>query len=289
MGFTHLPTILKTRRRALFAVWGGVTLVTLALSLALPREYVATAEMLVEPGRGDTLATRADIVTSERVGSRAVAALELAGQPGWTERWRRASGGQGDADRWIASQLRKDVKVGATPESNVLRISVAADEPRFAADYANALARAYLDTDRELSAEQARQSALWFDAHADQLRSQLQARRDEPGARPRETDAGPAYALALAHLAGSRLEGAPHKGSATLLSAAVAPTEATGPRPLRNLALAIVIGGLCGVAVTLVRERLDRRIRGTDDLAAALGAPVLARVDGGAAPAPQQP
>ena len=30
MGFTHLPTILKTRRRALFAVWGGVTLVTLA-------------------------------------------------------------------------------------------------------------------------------------------------------------------------------------------------------------------------------------------------------------------
>ena len=53
--------------------------------------------------------------------------------------------------------------------------------------------------------------------------------------------------------------------------------------------LAIVIGGLCGVAVTLVRERLDRRIRGADDLAAALGAPVLARVDGGAAPAPQQP
>ena len=34
-----------------------------------------------------------------------------------------------------------------------------------------------------------------------------------------------------------------------------------------------LIGGLCGVAVTLVRERLDRRIRGADDLAAALAAP----------------
>lgn len=303
MGFTQVLAVLKSRRRALFAVWGGVVLLALVVSLVLPRQYLASAEVVVEPRGGDQLAsqpgssgttpgflaTQADIIASERVGARAVAALKLAADPRWAGRWQKASSGQGDANRWIAGRLKKNVKVSPSHESNVLTLTVTADDPRFAADYANALARAYLDTDRELSAEQARQSALWFDAHADQLRSQLQARRDEPGARPRETDAGPAYALALAHLAGSRLEGAPHKGSATLLSAAVAPTEATGPRPLRNLALAIVIGGLCGVAVTLVRERLDRRIRGADDLAAALGAPVLARVDGGAAPAPQQP
>lgn len=429
MGFTHLPTILKTRRRALFAVWGGVTLVTLALSLALPREYVATAEMLVEPGRGDTLATRADIVTSERVGSRAVAALELAGQPGWTERWRRASGGQGDADRWIASQLRKDVKVGATPESNVLRISVAADEPRFAADYANALARAYLETDLELRVEPARQSAVWFDEHTRQLRGELegaqarlaefqranglvgddkldlesarlaelstqltaaqaqtseassrqrqgggmndvtaspliqalkvdlarqeaklielagylgenhpqyqrvkgevdslrarlraesgqvaavvgtnsrinQARegdirarldaqkqrvlelkrqRDEMGVLLREVDsAQKAYDLVLARLTQTSLESKSRQGNVALLSSAVAPTEAASPRPLLNLGLALVIGGLLGVAVAIVRELFDRRIRGADDLAEALGAPVLAEIGSGA-------
>ena len=292
MGFTHLPIVLKTRHRALLAVWAGVTLLALLSSLLLPREYLATAEVLVEPGSGDTLATRADIVASERVGGRAVAALELASQPGWTERWRRASGGQGDAERWIAGHLKKTVKVDASPDSNVLRIVVAADEPRFAADYANALARAYLETDQALRAEQARQSALWFDARTSALRSQLEdsrarmgARRDEPDARLREADAQQTYALA--RLAANGLEGDARPGSAALLSAAAVPTEAAGPKPLLSLALAVVIGGLSGVTVTLVRERLDRRIREPGDLADALGAPMLARVGSGAADAPQ--
>lgn len=295
MGFTHLPTILKTRRRTLLAVWGGVTLLALLFSLLLPREYLATVEVLVTPGAGDTLATCADIVASERVGGRAVAALALASQPGWAERWRQASGGQGDADRWIASQLRKTVEVGASPGSNVLRITVAADEPRFAAAYANALARAYLETDLELRAEQARQSAVWFNAHTSLLRSPLEdgrppeAKRDEPGTRLREVEgAQQAYALALARLTGNSLEGASRPGSAALLSSAVVPIEAAGPKLLLSLALAIVIGGLSGVVTTLVQERLDRRIRGTDELAEALGAPVLARVGSGAADAPQR-
>lgn len=188
MGFTQVLAVLKSRRRALFAVWGGVVLLALVVSLVLPRQYLASAEVVVEPRGGDQLAsqpgssgttpgflaTQADIIASERVGARAVAALKLAADPRWAGRWQKASGGQGDANRWIAGRLKKNVKVSPSHESNVLTLTVTADDPRFAADYANALARAYLETDLELRVEPARQSAVWFDEHTRQLRGELE-------------------------------------------------------------------------------------------------------------------
>ena len=157
MGIAQLLAVLKARRRGLFVVWGGVVLLALVVSLALPRQYTASTEVLVEargsdplvvqPGHGATtpgfLATQADIMASERVGARAVAALKLGASPRWFERWQKASGGQGDLDRWIAGRLKKGVKVNPSHESNVLTVTVTADDPRFAADYANALAGSY--------------------------------------------------------------------------------------------------------------------------------------------------
>lgn len=438
MGFTQLIAVLKARRGALLAVWGGVVLLALLLSLVLPRQYMASAEVVVEPRGGDPLvgqpghgttpgflATQADIIASERVGARAVAALKLAAQPRWAERWQKASGGKGDANRWIAGRLKKNVKVSPSHESNVLTLTVTADDPRFAADYANALAHAYLETDLELRVEPARQSAAWFDEHTRQLRGNLenaqarlaefqranglvgddkldlesarltelstqltaaqaqtseassrqrqgggtsdvtaspliqalkvdlarqeaklielagylgenhpqyqrvkseveslrarlraesgqvaavvgtnsrinQARegeirarldaqkqrvlelkrqRDEMGVLLREVDsAQKAYDLVMARLTQTSLESKSRQGNVALLSAAEAPTEAASPKLLLNLGLGLVIGGLLGVAVAIVRELLDRRIRGAGDLAEALGAPVLAEI-----------
>ena len=170
MGFSQLLAVLQARRRSLYLVWGGVVLLALLVSLILPRQYTATADVVVEargtdplvghPGSGATtpgfLATQADIIASDRVGARAVAALKVATQPRWTERWQKASGGQGDVDRWIAGRLKKGVKVSPSHESNVLTITVTAEDPKFAADYANALARAYTEIDLELKVEPAR-------------------------------------------------------------------------------------------------------------------------------------
>ena len=52
MGFTQLIAVLKARRGALLAVWGGVVLLALLLSLLLPRQYLASAEVVVEPRGG---------------------------------------------------------------------------------------------------------------------------------------------------------------------------------------------------------------------------------------------
>ena len=91
MGIAQLLAVLKARRKELFAVWGSVVLLALVVSLVLPRQYMASAEVVVEarsgdplvvqPGQGVTtpgfLATQADIMASERVGAKAVAARAL--------------------------------------------------------------------------------------------------------------------------------------------------------------------------------------------------------------------
>jgi chain length determinant protein EpsF len=443
MGFSQLLAVLRARSKSLYLVWGGVVLLALVVSLFLPRQYMATADVVVEargtdplvghPGSSATtpgfLATQADIIASDRVGARAVAALKVATMPRWAERWQKASGGQGDVDRWIAGRLKKGVKVSPSHESNVLTITVTADDPKFAADYANALALAYTETDLELKVEPARQSAVWFDEHTKSLRTNLeqaqvrlsefqsahglvgdekldlesarltelstqftaaqglstetssrqregggmnevasnpliqalkvdlsrqeaklielsgylgenhpqyqrvkgeveslrsrlrtesgqvaavvgtnsrinQARegdiksrleaqkqrvlalkqqRDEMGVLQREVDsAQKAYDLVMTRLTQTTLESKSRQGNVALLSSAVPPTEAASPKLLLNVGLAVFIGGLLGVAVVIVHELLDRRIRSASDLGDALGAPMLVEIGSGA-------
>ena len=439
MGITQLLAVLRARRRELFMVWGGVVLLALVVSLVLPRQYVASSEVVVEarggdplvvhPGSGGStpgfLATQADIMASERVGDKAVAALKVAQMPRWAEKWQKASGGQGDADRWIAGRLKKFVKVSPSHESNVLTVTFTGDDPKFAADYANALAKAYVETDLELKIEPAKQSAAWFDEHTKALRAnletaqarlsefqrshglvgdekldlesarltelstqytaiqaqstettsrqrqggsanevtasplvqalkvdlarqeaklselsgylgenhpqyqrvkgeveslrarlraesgnvaavvgtntrinqaregdvksrleaqkqrvlQLKQQRDEMGVLQREVDsAQKAYDLVMARLTQTSLESKSRQGNVAVLSVAVPPTEAASPKLLLNLGLAIVIGALLGMAVSIVRELFDRRIRSAADLDDAIGAPLLAEI-----------
>ena len=58
MGFTQVLAVLKSRRRALFAVWGGVVLLALLLSVMIHRQYLASAAVVVEPRGGDQLASQ---------------------------------------------------------------------------------------------------------------------------------------------------------------------------------------------------------------------------------------
>jgi chain length determinant protein EpsF len=439
MGFTQILAVLIARRKALLYVWGGVVLLALVVSLVLPKQYTASAEVVVEArgsdplaaqiGSGATtpgfLATQADIIASERVGARAVKTLKLTEYGRWLERWQKASGGQGDAARWIAGRLKKGVKVSPSHESNVLTITVTGDGADFAADYANALAQAYVDTDLELKIEPARQYAAWFDEHTKVLRNNLEqaqtrlsefqrehglvgdekvdlenarlaelstqytvvqgqstetasrqrqggglnevatnpliqalkvdlarqeaklielsgylganhpqyqqvkgdveslrARlnaetgqvaavvgtnsrinrdregelkirleaqkqhvlelkqlRDQMGVLQREVDsAHKAYDLVMARLTQTSLESKARQGNVALLSVAVAPTEAASPKILLNLGLAIFIGLMLGMALAIVRELFDRRVRGGGDLAEAIGAPLLVAI-----------
>jgi len=96
----------------------------------------------------------------------------------------------------------------------------------------------------------------------------------------REVDsAQKAYDLVMARLTQTSLESKSRQGNVAVLSTAVPATEASSPKLLLNLGLAIFIGGLLGMAFSIVRELFDRRIRGADDMLDALGAPMLAEIN----------
>jgi polysaccharide biosynthesis transport protein len=84
-----------------------------------------------------------------------------------------------------------------------------------------------------------------------------------------------AYELASQRLNQISLEGQSKEADIAVLTAATPPLNPSGPRLLVNLALAIVVGTILGLAGVLVLELLDQRIRSASHLAEAFDLPVL--------------
>jgi uncharacterized protein involved in exopolysaccharide biosynthesis len=77
-------------------------------------------------------------------------------------------------------------------------------------------------------------------------------------------------------LAASSLESLTQQTNVVLLTAATEPRHPSSPQMRLNLIIAAFVGTLLALARTLFAEYHDRRIRGGEDLAALIGAPLLA-------------
>ena len=86
------------------------------------------------------------------------------------------------------------------------------------------------------------------------------------------------YDGALQRYSQSRMEAQSTQTDIAVLNPAVTPTQASKPRVLFNLLLAVFFGTLLGVGVGFLIELLDRRVRSGQDIVATLDIPVLAEV-----------
>ncbi len=73
----------------------------------------------------------------------------------------------------------------------------------------------------------------------------------------------------------ANLESQTQQSNVSVLSQATAPLKPSSPKVLLNTAVAVFVGTLLAIGLALVRELLDRRVRGTSDLVEALGLPIL--------------
>lgn len=71
------------------------------------------------------------------------------------------------------------------------------------------------------------------------------------------------------------LEGHANQSDVSILNPATVPTEPSSPRLLLNVLASILVGALLGVAMSVLAEMRDRRIRSASDIMDALPAPVL--------------
>ncbi|MBW9332512.1 chain length determinant protein EpsF [Herbaspirillum sp. RU 5E] len=103
--------------------------------------------------------------------------------------------------------------------------------------------------------------------------------RDELAVLSRELESAQrAYELNSQRFAQTSLEGQSNQSDISLLSAAVPPPNASSPKVLLNLILAIFVGGILGVLAALALELTNRRVRSEQDLTEELGLPVLGSI-----------
>jgi chain length determinant protein EpsF len=187
MTFSQFLSVLRARWWVVALVLGLTVATTLVVSLLLPRQYTATASVVVDfkpdpisavmfGGMASPafMATQVDIITSERVAQRVVRNLRLNESPQVRQQWLDETGGEGTIEQWLSGLFQRQLEVKPSRESSVINISYRAPDPRFAAALANAFMQAYIQTALELRVDPARNYSTFFDTRAKEARETLE-------------------------------------------------------------------------------------------------------------------
>jgi len=174
-------------------------------------------------------------------------------------------------------ERRVDVRVENAQQSSLVHIAVRGPDPDEAAAAANALARALLRWDEDRATQNLRNVV-------ETLESQLRAIDEEIATVAAPGEAAPDQLEGLRSLRAERanqLNAAralltSAVGLVEVLEPAVPPLTPVAPRPVRNAALAFVLGAFLVYGVVLLRDALDTRFRSGEDLVRSTDLPLLA-------------
>ena len=200
MNFTQFLLILNARKWIILGVLLLTVAVTATVSLLLPKEYTATTNLIIDSKSKDSLtgqilpsqmfpgymATQIDIINSSQVASRVVRELKLTENPATREQFMAATQGQGTIEQWLGNLLLQKVSAEPSRESSIISIGFTGSNPRFAAIFANAFAKAYIETNLDLRVAPAKLTAAWFDDQIVQLREKLDQAQQKLTAYQRE-------------------------------------------------------------------------------------------------------
>jgi polysaccharide biosynthesis transport protein len=188
MTFTQFLSILRARSWVVLLVLGLTVGTTVAVSLFLPKQFEATARVVLDfkpdpvsaaifggMAPPAVMATQVDIINSERVAQRVVRNLRLGENPQVRQQWLDETGGQGSIETWLGGLFQRQMKVTPSRESSVIAITYRSPRPEFAAQLANAFVQAYIDTALELRVDPARQYSAFFETRAKEARDSLEA------------------------------------------------------------------------------------------------------------------
>ena len=224
--------------------------------------YEATASLLFRAPEGQTASLRttffAEALDRNR---RAATNLQLVSLENVSARAARALGGGATAD-----SVRAGLKVSGEPQSDLISVTGRSGSPRKAARVANAVAAAYIA----------------FRADAD--RARIREAQDLLGRRIAALSAGelvsPRGRTLRKRAAELDREQSVQAGDAEIVEPANPPTSASNPSAKRLAAIGLLVGGGLALLMVLALERVDRRVRDSDEAVGVLGLPELAQLRG---------
>lgn len=258
---TLLEQLWRTVRYRKWVVLQALILIPLAallFSLAQTKQYTATSSVLFRDSSTNPLGdqTGGAIVDPTR---EAATNTQLLGLPIIAERASQVLGGQVSA-----GEIQSAVSIDATDESDVVEVSATADSPELSAQIANAYVRGYINFRR--TADRARIS----DA-IDLAESELKALP------PAQQNSAQAERL-NARIDQLQTAQSLQTGNAEAVQRATPPSSPSSPKTIRNVIIGLLLGGFVGLGLAALLERLDRRIKRTEDLERIFGLPIIARV-----------
>ncbi len=199
MTFGQFLSILRARKWAALLVFVLVVGTTVGVSLVLPKQYDATASVVIDikpdpvsamafPSMAmpSFMATQVDILISDRVALKVIRDLKLLDNPALREQWLTEGEGRGTVEQWLINLLQKNLDVKPSRESNVIQINYRSPDPRFAAGLANAFAQAYMATTLELRVDPAKQFNTFFAAQSKDARTALEVAQTKLSAYQRD-------------------------------------------------------------------------------------------------------
>jgi len=278
----NLNDLFQLLRRGLVfavAVAAGAGLLTYFLSKRTTPEYDSTTTLLASRPNNNTQSTfGVSLVTAPVVDTSAYQAAAKS-YPVLIEAL--ATLGEEDPNAKTVADFAKlvAVRLEVAQQSSLIRVTVRDADPEWAAKAANALGAALLHWDTA----RAKQN---LQVVVNTLETQVQSFDSEIAALSSAPDGG---ASAISQLDGLRTLRADRTmqlnavralsasavGLLEVLEPARPALEPSRPRPTRNAALAFALGIFLVYALLLLRDSLDTRFRGADDVLGSTGFPVL--------------
>jgi polysaccharide biosynthesis transport protein len=256
------------RRKWIVAVAVVVTpAAAFALSLGEARSYRAAAEVLLSHQNLAAVLTNTTDPQANQLPERfAQTQAELAGEPAVAQRVvavTRDDFREAGLEPWSISQFQSASDATAKQNADLLELGVTAPVPGLATRLANAYAYQFAAYRRQLDTAAFRHALSQLDTRLTALRRAQQ-------------EGSPLYALLRDKQEQIRTMEALQTPSQVVRS----PEQATQvqPRPIRNAMLGVVLGALLAIALVMVAEALDTRVRSGEEIASRLGLNLLARV-----------
>lgn len=179
---------LRARWKLILAVFVLTIALTMAWISTVQRTYVARASLLFDekgpsPALQDSgasqddrslLGTQADILKSDAVARRVIAADRLLEDPRLAKAWAEGGHKAGSFERWLTGDLLAGLEVLPERDTNVLAVRFHANDPDFAARMANSFASNFVSMRMQISTDTAKQYASWFQQRTTEVRAKLE-------------------------------------------------------------------------------------------------------------------
>jgi len=262
-----LRTYLQILRRRYYWVIAAVVLLGAAAggySVNQPKQYTASAQLLVQPTTGTLPSTGSQQVISPTVVLTELQLLTAA-----------------PVKEAVRHQLGSEPKVSASQvgQTNVIAVAATSKSPMLAAKIANAYANAFV-------AYQQTVTNAKLAAAEQQLQSQISAIDTEVASLQKSASTSPQVGALLVQettlkeeLATLQVSGAVSGGGVEVVTPAKAPTSPSSPKPVQDTLIAAIVGLLLGIGIAFLVEHLDDAVYSKEEVGRlARDAPVLGMI-----------